>query len=209
MTVRITLNPDGPIKLSAEEEPFPVLRSDSGADIHPEKDVFLCRCGESGNKPFCDGSHKAAGYSDENRGRSDAMLNAEAPGITVHFNRSICSGAGNCVRHLPEVFVSGVKDWILPHNARPEEIIATVMRCPSGALTYSINGEHTTRQENDVSVFIVKDGPYRITGPVVFDPPRWSEKASRTCFTLCRCGNSANAPFCDYSHAVQGWQDGS
>ena len=24
--------------------------------------VFLCRCGESANKPFCDGKHRQAGF---------------------------------------------------------------------------------------------------------------------------------------------------
>ena len=28
----------------------------------PDKPVFLCRCGETRNGPFCDGSHKACGF---------------------------------------------------------------------------------------------------------------------------------------------------
>ena len=54
---------------------------------------------------------------------------------------------------------------------------------------------------------IVKNGPYEISGPVEFDAPKWSRNASRTNFALCRCGKSANAPFCDDSHGEQGWED--
>ena len=38
-----------------------------GADgnvISDDEAVFLCRCGQSENKPFCDGSHRAAGFTD-------------------------------------------------------------------------------------------------------------------------------------------------
>lgn len=207
MAIKFSLIPNGPIKLSAEGEDLPLLRTDAGDDIALEKQAFLCRCGASRNKPYCDGAHKADGYTDENHCDRDALLNAEAPGITVHFNRSICSGAGECVRGLPAVFISGAKDWIQPGEASVDEVIDTVRRCPTGALTYSVGGELQRRDEAEVSVRIVKNGPYEITGPVDFEAPKWSENASKTCFALCRCGKSANAPFCDYTHGEEGWED--
>jgi CDGSH-type Zn-finger protein len=207
MAIRFSLKPNGPIMLTAEGEDFPVLRAAIGEDIKLDKTVFLCRCGESQNKPYCDGAHVLAEYSEENRCTNDNLLNAVAPDITVHFNRSICSGAGECVRGLPAVFISGAKDWIQPDQGSVDEVIATVLKCPSGALTYTVAGKTEIKDESEVSVRIVKNGPYEVTGPVELDAPKWSKNASRTCFALCRCGRSANAPFCDYSHGEQGWQD--
>ena len=207
MPVRITPIANGPLMLEAVDAPFPVLRDHPGGDVQPGKKVFLCRCGESANKPYCDGAHTKAGYNSDNRCDRDAVRDFAAPGITVHFNRAICSGAGECVRGLPQVFVSGAEDWIRPGQADADQVIAVVRRCPSGALTYSVDGELVTREEREPSVRIVKDGPYEIGGPVELDTPTWSAHASRTCYALCRCGKSANAPFCDYSHGEQGWRD--
>jgi CDGSH-type Zn-finger protein/ferredoxin len=207
MAIRIELVKNGPIKLSAEGEDFPVLRANEDSEIKAEGPAFLCRCGASRNKPFCDGAHASEGYSDENRCENDALQSHEAPGITVHFNRAICSGAAKCVRNLPEVFVSDSEDWIHPEKASVDEVIATVSLCPSGALTYTLAGQTRVRENSKVSVNIVKNGPYEVTGPVKFDAPRWSQNASKTNFALCRCGKSSNSPFCDYSHGEKGWRD--
>jgi len=207
MAIKVTLMPNGPIVLKADGDEHPVLKAEAAEDIRVEKAVVLCRCGESQRKPHCDGAHVSAGYSDENTCQNDKLQNYETPGITVHFNRSICSGAALCVRNLPAVFESSSEDWIHPANATVEEVIATVNMCPSGALSYTRDGKIEVKQESDLSVRIVRNGPYEIKGPVEFDSPKWSENASRTNFALCRCGKSANAPFCDYTHGEQGWDD--
>ena len=55
---KIQVIPNGPIKVSGPCE----VSLPNGTTESKEKDVFLCRCGESSNKPYCDGSHKA-GFS--------------------------------------------------------------------------------------------------------------------------------------------------
>ncbi len=207
MVVKLNLQANGPIELDVENGEFPVLQCEGGRDIKIDKAAFLCRCGESKNKPFCDWTHVASGFSDENKGRNDKLQDYEAPGITVHFNRAICSGASQCVHSLPAVFKSASKDWIHPAEATVEEVVAAIGKCPSGALTYTIDGKTEKNEATEVSIRVVKNGPYEIKGPVAIDAPRWSENASQTTFALCRCGKSANIPFCDYSHGEQNWDD--
>ncbi|MGK5111200.1 MULTISPECIES: CDGSH iron-sulfur domain-containing protein [unclassified Geodermatophilus] len=56
----ITPYRDGPLIVRGD---FRLLDQD-GAEIDPGRDtVALCRCGRSGIKPFCDGTHKRAGFS--------------------------------------------------------------------------------------------------------------------------------------------------
>jgi CDGSH-type Zn-finger protein len=57
--IKIKLIPNGSIKL--ESGSFEITRSDGQVD---KKDApfFLCRCGQSKTKPYCDGSHKTNGF---------------------------------------------------------------------------------------------------------------------------------------------------
>jgi CDGSH-type Zn-finger protein len=56
LTIRFKAN--GPIIVSGEVS---VVDAD-GKEIKELKNVALCRCGNSKNKPFCDGSHVASGF---------------------------------------------------------------------------------------------------------------------------------------------------
>lgn len=55
--------------------------------------------------------------------------------ITVLWQSHKCIHSGNCVRNLPQVFNPRERPWIKQHNATSAEIIATVNKCPSGALS--------------------------------------------------------------------------
>jgi len=62
MPARITVNHNGSIRLEGE---FEILDPTGKAfGLGGRTVVSLCRCGQSGNKPFCDGSHKRVGFSD-------------------------------------------------------------------------------------------------------------------------------------------------
>lgn len=50
---------DGPLQVRGSLE----LVSGTGRTINRTTETYLCRCGASRNKPYCDGSHKAIGFS--------------------------------------------------------------------------------------------------------------------------------------------------
>lgn len=64
MTITIKVNNNGPLMISAADVPSVQLVTADGTVIPmPEgKNVFLCRCGASTRKPFCDGGHKTSGF---------------------------------------------------------------------------------------------------------------------------------------------------
>ncbi len=57
---RFKITAGGPLEITGH---FRVVNS-SGKIIEKGGPVFLCRCGGSSNKPYCDGSHKRNGFSD-------------------------------------------------------------------------------------------------------------------------------------------------
>jgi len=56
--VNIEPQPNGSLKVTGNLE----VVTGTGKTVNKTTAVWLCRCGQSKNKPYCDGSHKAAGF---------------------------------------------------------------------------------------------------------------------------------------------------
>jgi len=62
-------------------------------------------------------------------------------GLTVIWKSGLCIHSTNCWRGLGEVFDPQVNPWINMDGADKERIIEQVKKCPSGALSYTIDKE--------------------------------------------------------------------
>jgi CDGSH-type Zn-finger protein len=211
---------NGPFYLLNDMEPKVVenLQNSEGQPLSTIRGIALCRCGASKNKPFCDGAHGIIGFSSKNKETldgnqiviKDRRKNYVGKEITIHDNRKICSHAAECVNNLRSVFKFDARPWIRPDAAETQQTINTIEKCPSGALSYSINGvEYRDQNDRRPMLTVLKDGPYAITGGIelVGDNIQFAEGFSKEHYTLCRCGASNNKPFCDGTHRTVSFMD--
>ncbi|MEP7270010.1 MAG: CDGSH iron-sulfur domain-containing protein [Acidobacteriota bacterium] len=63
MPTRITINNNGSLRIEGEFEI--VDQSGQPFDVAGRTVIGLCRCGQSNNKPFCDGSHARCGFDSQ------------------------------------------------------------------------------------------------------------------------------------------------
>jgi CDGSH-type Zn-finger protein/truncated hemoglobin YjbI len=181
-----------------------------GQELVVPPTIALCRCGGSAIRPFCDGSHDRNGFDDRKdpkrvADRQDAYVGQQ---LTVLDNRGTCAHSGFCTQRLATVFHQDEEPFVTPSGARLDEIVQAARACPSGALSFGIDGREA-REHVDVvrspEISVSRDGPYRVTGgiPFVDDagvPVARNVGASLEHYSLCRCGHSRNRPFCSGMH---------
>jgi uncharacterized Fe-S cluster protein YjdI len=134
----------------------------------------------------------------------------QTPELVVTFDPNVCRHAGECVRGLPKVFDVSRPDWIRPGEAWPEEVVAVVARCPSGALQAVRAGSAPVKPLDlpspGVTVHATRDGPVIVKGTVTLELPTGKQEKRSGAFALCRCGHTGSTPFCDGSHARVGFR---
>ncbi len=203
--ITIEIIEDGPLIVKG----LSILKNSKGEQIEVDDIIVLCRCGDSSNKPFCDGTHKKVGFLGKRE--IDKPIHKEREyegrGVSVYDNRVICSHAAECVKNLPNVFRLGERPWIAPDNASIKDVITTVKKCPSGALSYVVDGEHIRDFGQSSEILIAKDGPYNVEGSIQINIEEDLQPPSKEHFALCRCGASKNKPYCDGSHKEMNFVD--
>lgn len=132
--------------------------------------------------------------------------------VTIIWKPSICSHSTICWRgehSLPEVFNPAERPWIKPEGASTERIIAQVKQCPSGALSFVMNteekGEVSSTSAEYPRVEVSLNGPLLLRGTCVVIDSTGSETIKENITAFCRCGHSANKPYCDGSHKKIGF----
>ncbi len=56
---RVQANPNAPLRIPG---PLTMLEANGKQIELDEETIYLCRCGGSNKKPFCDGTHKKNGF---------------------------------------------------------------------------------------------------------------------------------------------------
>ena len=135
----------------------------------------------------------------------------DGPGVRLHDARRLCAEARFCDR------AGGL--WNLVERCDDAEALALAREeaqlCPSGRYVLA-EGDERDELEPDLepSIALIEDpklgvsGPLFVRGGVPVIDAAGEPYEVRNRVTLCRCGNSANKPFCDGSHIAAGFDDG-
>ncbi len=136
---------------------------------------------------------------------SENIERATGEQVDILFEGKKCIHARHCVLSRPDVFVPNVAgEWIHPDAATAEEVVALAHACPSGAIRYERKDGGPQEAPPRVNVLRVREnGPLAVHADVTVEAGEGPVRLTRA--TLCRCGASANKPYCDGSHAAAGF----
>ena len=221
---KIVVTKNGPFLVSGSV-PLDVqtigTRADGGSWTWEPGQVFttkekyaLCRCGQSATKPYCDGTHaKVAWDGSETASHAPYAEQAktiDGPKMELHDAEVLCSFARFCdndgtIWQLVTEATGGEKEKTTVHEG---------VSCPSGRLVLRDKATDAAIEPRLAqSISITEDpaknsgGPLWVRGGIQIIGQDGHAYEIRNRQTLCRCGKSANKPFCDGSHVDIGFRD--
>jgi len=219
---KIVVKPDGPYVVHGN---VPLVRktqivSEYGEPLTWKKEATLatpetyalCRCGQSHEKPFCDGTHCEVDFdgtetADTGLTHERQVIYLGSTKIVVRQDATLCMNAGFCRTRKASIaqMVPATDD---DTDAR-SQVIAMVERCPSGSLTYTMEEqggdiEPDLPAQVAVTTEMTSVGPIAgalwVTGNIAIERADGQALETRNRVTLCCCGRSKNKPLCDGVH---------
>ena len=179
-----------------------------------QEPTSLCRCGGSKQKPYCDGSHLHHKWNPRVTAQPESILeNADITAgeeLTLADNSQYCAfarfcDAGEGVWSATEASFDKTARRLAIHQASI---------CPSGRLSIWGNGSDLPIERHyEPSLGLIEDdameasGGLWVRGGIAIFREDGTAYEVRNRTTLCRCGESANKPYCDGTHAALRWQD--
>jgi CDGSH-type Zn-finger protein len=180
-----------------------------GKKYPAQSQYALCRCGQSANKPFCDGTHFKTPFDGTETASHQPYLKQaetiEGPTMLLTDRENLCAFARFCdpkgrIWNLVKQTDNPEAQRLVKHEAG---------HCPAGRLVaWDKKTGKPIEPEFEPSLGLIEDTEKKVSGPiwvrggipVVSADGKTYEIRNR--LTLCRCGSSANKPFCDGSHAA-------
>ena len=127
--------------------------------------------------------------------------------IEVTGEPAFCIHAAECLRGLPAVSDNRRRPWIIVDNSPAADIGEVIQRCPTGALHFRrLDGGPQLPVPEETTVTERPNGPRYVRGKIRIFAQDHSRVREDTRVALCRCGSSANKPFCDGSHRRVGFR---
>jgi CDGSH-type Zn-finger protein len=178
-----------------------------GKTYPQQKQYALCRCGQTRNKPFCDGTHLKTNFDGTETASHapyhDQAVVIDSPGLKLADAEHLCASARFCHRG------GGIWNIIRTSNNSGDRKLAIeeAADCPSGRLVvYEKETGKPIEPMLEPSIILIEDpyiktsGPLWVRGGILITSSDGKPYEKRNRVTLCRCGKSHNKPFCDSSH---------
>lgn len=174
----------------------------------------LCRCGSSKRHPYCDGNHIKAAWNPQLTASTETaptdIETIEGPTLDLLDQAKLCVFARFC-------HPKGDAWELTEHSDTPEArrlAIREASMCPSGRLTARDHQSSQTFEFRfEPSLGLIEDhnigcsGGLWVRGGIPIQHASGTTYEIRNRVVLCRCGQSANKPYCDGTHAAIKWRD--